>query len=56
MNTAESIRPCPGPLVWFDAPDSAILECAACGYMIVTGNLNDQEHAATPVIREGLAA
>lgn len=49
--------PCPGPLVWFDAPpDSAVLECAACGYLIVAGNFNDHPHAETPLIREGLAA
>jgi len=50
---------CPGPLVWFavgDPEDAAILECAACGYLVVTGGWNDHAHADTPVLREGLAA
>ncbi|MFJ1539194.1 hypothetical protein ACIODS_11695 [Micromonospora chalcea] len=43
--------------MWFDAPpDSAILECSVCGYVIVAGNFNDEAHAETPFIREGLAA
>lgn len=52
---------CEGPLIWFGvgAPDedAAILECAAmsCGYLIVSGNWNDQAHAETPMLREGLA-
>ena len=48
---------CPGPLIWFSVgidEDAAILECAACGYVIVTGNFNDRCHAETPTMREGL--
>ena len=44
---------CEGPLIWFDVgepTDAAILECP-CGYVIVTGNFNDEEHAYTPVLR-----
>lgn len=54
---------CPGPLVWFTVPKrgehvewAGILECSACGYVIVSGNFNDEAHAETPFIREGLAA
>jgi hypothetical protein len=47
---------CPGPLIWFDAPDGAILECACCGYVIVTGSFYDDEHADTDILREGLAS
>lgn len=47
---------CPGPLVWFDVPGGAVLECARCGYIVTTGNVNDAAHASTPVLREGLAA
>lgn len=47
---------CEGPLVWFDVNDGgAVLECAACGYVIVSGNFHDQAHAYTPIMREGLA-
>lgn len=49
---------CPGPLVWYDVePHDAILECAAkgCHYVIVAGNFHDQAHAATPLLREGIA-
>lgn len=59
-------RPCDGPLVWFDAgtaacPDcgdesqAAVLECAACGYVVTTGNWHDDAHQSTPVMREGMA-
>ena len=48
---------CEGPLIWFDAAEGgAILECAACGYVVITGGFNDDDHAETPVLREGLAA
>ena len=58
---------CAGPLVWFDAPPSpaetaagataaAILECATCGYLIVTGNVNDEAHSNVELLREGMAA
>lgn len=46
---------CPGPLVWFDAPpDAAILECAACGYIVATGSFHDARHALTPLMKEGI--
>lgn len=52
-------EPCEGPLIWFGvgAPDedAALLECARCGYLIVTGNWHDRAHANTPFLREGLA-
>ncbi len=44
---------CEGPLVWFDAGTGAVLECARCGYVTTTGNLNDPPHADTPLLREG---
>lgn len=57
---------CKGPLVWFDAghttcPDcgdhstAAVLECAACGYIAMTGNWHDDAHTNTPIMREGYA-
>lgn len=48
---------CPGPLVWFSVgidEDAAILECASCDYLIVTGSFNDEAHADVPLLREGL--
>jgi hypothetical protein len=51
MNETEQ---CAGPLLWFDVgypPDSAVLECAVCGYLIATGSFNDIAHAETPVLR-----
>lgn len=51
--------PCPGPLIWYDvagSPPAAILECYACRYLVVTGTLHDDRHAATPIMREGLSA
>ncbi|MFI7073466.1 hypothetical protein [Micromonospora sediminicola] len=58
MNAPAKPRPaCEGPLVWFDAPpDSAVLECSVCGYVVVAGNFHDEAHADTPLIREGLTA
>lgn len=58
---------CPGPLIWCEANPSpaeanagrlpaAILECATCGYLIVTGTYHDEQHTDTPILREGLAA
>jgi hypothetical protein len=48
---------CEGPLIWYDAGDSAILECArpTCDYVIVSGNFHDERHRDVPVLREGLA-
>lgn len=49
--------PCQGPLVWFDVgPGSALLECAACGYIVVSGTFLDPEHAKASLMREGLAS
>lgn len=47
---------CEGPLVWFDVEGGAILECASCDYLIVTGNFHDERHSDTPLLREGMAA
>ena len=45
-------EPCPGPLVWFDVEDGgALLECNTCGYVLSTGNYNDQAHQETPLLR-----
>ncbi len=59
----EPVQPCPGPLVWFDAGPAmcgcclhGVLECAACGYIVATGNFHDDLHSETPLMREGLAA
>ncbi len=46
---------CDGPLIWYDAVRDAVLYCARCGYIVVTGNWNDADHAETPVLKEGLA-
>ena len=48
-------EPCPGPFVWYPCEGGAILLCAACGQITVTGNWNDQAHAHTGVLMEGLA-
>ena len=55
MNTDQQpTERCDGPLVWFDSPpDGAILECATCGYVITTGNINDEPHMWTPIMRGG---
>lgn len=53
---------CPGPLIWYDVPSdgpwypAAILECARCPYLIVSGNFSDEAHGETPILREGLVA
>jgi hypothetical protein len=50
---------CSGPLVWFDvaetdtAPPAAVLECAACDYVIATGSFFDPDHSGTDIIRSG---
>lgn len=50
------VQPCEGPLVWFEVSGgAAVLECAGCGYVVVSGGLNDEAHALTPLMREGLA-
>lgn len=56
--TDETPAACEGPLIWYTVPDSdpgAILECAACDYLIVSSNLHDERHAFTPLLREGIA-
>ncbi len=51
------MNPCPGPYIWYGTVNfqGAVLLCACCGQITVTGNLNDERHAETPVMREGLA-
>ncbi|MES2211009.1 MAG: hypothetical protein V4515_12655 [Chloroflexota bacterium] len=53
----EPAQPCPGPLVWFETFDGqeAVFECC-CGYLATTGNFHDEAHAATPLMKEGMAA
>ena len=54
---------CPGPLIWYEVDirhtvlghRAAILHCATCGYIVISGNYNDREHADTELMREGLA-
>lgn len=55
------VRPparCEGPLIWYEAGESAILECARpdCDYLIVSGNFNDDRHFEAPILREGLTS
>jgi hypothetical protein len=45
---------CEGPFIWYPCTDGAVLECATCGQVTVTGNWNDLDHAETPVLMEGL--
>lgn len=56
--------PCPGPLIWYDVEGTlcschghtaAILECACCGYIVVSGNYHDAAHSGTEMMREGMA-
>lgn len=55
-NEAE-MRPCQGPIVWFGAgPGAALLECSACGYIMVAGSLFDRAHQSAALLREGLAS
>lgn len=48
---------CPGPVIWFDVdgtdadPPAAVLECAACDYLIASGGFNDDAHNNTPLLR-----
>jgi hypothetical protein len=48
------VTECEGPLIWFPVGEpvetAAVLECT-CGYIIVTGNFNDEAHCYTPVLR-----
>lgn len=55
-NEVSKAATCEGPLVWFtESSGGAILECGACGYLIVAGSLFDDWHAHTPTLPEGLA-
>lgn len=63
MKTSAPVA-CPGPLIWYetDMPctcssrhPAAILHCATCGYIVCSGGYNDEQHADTDVLREGLA-
>jgi hypothetical protein len=55
---------CPGPLIWFDIeprPDrdelaAAILECATCDYVTMTGAFGNTEHADIAILKGGLAS
>lgn len=46
---------CPGPFIWYPASQGAVLLCATCRHLTVTGNWNQPEHAYTPILTEGLA-
>jgi hypothetical protein len=55
---------CPGPLIWYETTmkcicpnehPAAILHCTACGYIVCSGGFNDEAHADTEIMREGLA-
>lgn len=58
---APILRPCPGPLVWFDVGlydgagcdcgFGAVLECATCGAVMTTGNFFDRAHQDTDILR-----
>lgn len=45
---------CPGPFVWYPCEGGAVLLCATCGHLTVTGNPNAGDHADTPVLAEGV--
>ncbi len=56
-----SVAPCPGPLIWYHVGPrhdglGAVLECACCDYVVITGGFNDAAHENTPTMSEGLAA
>lgn len=53
---------CEGPLVWFDVSAfkhrtckhehaACVIECAKCGYIVMSGNYHDDAHARTDVLR-----
>jgi len=46
---------CDGPFIWYPCTGGAVLHCAACGHITVTGNWNEPRHAHTPVLTEGVA-
>lgn len=45
---------CAGPFIWYACEGGAILHCAACGHITVTGNWNEPAHAHTGVLMEGI--
>lgn len=51
--------PCTGTLLWYDVPfddrpDSAVLECSDCGYVVVAGTFLDERHAESQVLRSAV--
>jgi hypothetical protein len=46
---------CYGPLIWYACTGGAVLHCAACGHITVTGNWNEPEHMYAEILREGVA-
>lgn len=47
---------CPGPLIWYHiTTGGGVMECACCGYIVVSGNLIDDDHVETAVMREPTA-
>jgi hypothetical protein len=45
---------CGGPWIWHPCDGGAILHCAECRAITVTGNPNDEAHQVTPVLHEGV--
>lgn len=45
---------CPGPWVWYPCSIGAVLHCATCSQITVTGNFNDHAHTHTPLLSEGV--
>ena len=46
---------CEGPFICDPCTGGGVLHGAACGHITVTGNWNDEAHAHTGVLMEGLA-
>jgi hypothetical protein len=45
---------CQGPFIWYPCDSGAVLLCAACGHLTVTGNFNEPAHAHTPILMAGV--
>jgi hypothetical protein len=45
---------CDGPFIWYPCTGGAVLHCAACGQITMTGNWNDEKHVGTPILTEGI--
>jgi len=45
---------CLGPWIWYPCSNGAVLHCATCGEITVTGNFNDHAHTDTPLMSEGV--